>query len=271
MYLTNLADIARNAGLKVVEQPGWKTRGHGQMTAVRTILCHHTAGSANGNSPSLGVVQNGRAGLAGPLSHFVLGRDGTVFVVAAGLCWHAGVVKNSDQDNYHAIGIEAEATGLASWPEVQMVAYAKLCKALCKAFGLSTSRVLGHKEACSPTGRKIDPNFDMNAFRARVASVGINPEDDDMTPQEFRDTQVIWWDGKSMKVNDILAELHIVASAMLGAAPFAGQTTAQLPPITGPQGLKLNVDRIDDIEVKVSANTQALGRIEALLNELKNK
>ena len=49
-----------------------------------------------------------------------------------------------------------------------MDAYAKLCKALCKEFGLSTSRVLGHKEVCSPTGRKVDPNFNMNEFRAKV-------------------------------------------------------------------------------------------------------
>ncbi|CAF5097830.1 unnamed protein product, partial [Rotaria sp. Silwood1] len=26
--LTNLADILRRAGLRVVEEPGWKTRGH---------------------------------------------------------------------------------------------------------------------------------------------------------------------------------------------------------------------------------------------------
>ncbi|CAF1523055.1 unnamed protein product, partial [Rotaria sordida] len=26
--LTNLADILRRAGLRVLEQPGWKTRGH---------------------------------------------------------------------------------------------------------------------------------------------------------------------------------------------------------------------------------------------------
>lgn len=183
-YLTSLAAIARGAGLRVVEQPGWQTRGHGTQTGVKTIICHHT-GTTNttANAPSLAVVQNGRSDLPGPLSHFVLGRDGTVFVIAAGQCWHAGATWQAAQSNAYAIGIEAEGTGYAAWPEVQMDAYARLCRALCAAFGLGVDRVQGHKEVCSPTGRKTDPNFDMGAFRARVANSG---EDDDMTPDQSR-------------------------------------------------------------------------------------
>lgn len=138
------------------------------MGSIQSVLCHHTAGPSKGNAPSLNVVKNGRPGLSGPLAHFVLGRDGTVFLVASGICYHAGVVKSSIYQNSHSIGIEAEATGTSSWPSVQMDAYAKLCKALCKEFGLSTSRVVGHKEACSPVGRKPDPNFNMSDFRAKV-------------------------------------------------------------------------------------------------------
>lgn len=181
MYLTNLADVARSAGLKVVEQPGWRTRGHGGMSGVKAVVCHHTAGAATGNAPSLGVVQDGRTGLPGPLSHFVLGRDGTVFVVAAGLAYHAGAVLNNAWSNNWSIGIEAEATGVTTWPEVQRDAFARLCKALANAFGLPTSAVLGHKEVCSPPGRKIDPNFDMGAFRNRVGSASNTPTvEDDM-------------------------------------------------------------------------------------------
>lgn len=170
MMLTSLADIARSAGLRVVEQPGWKTRGHGQMSGVRSVVCHHTAGPRTGSAPSLGVVQNGRSDLAGPLAHYVLGRDGTVYVVAAGLCWHAGAVLNNNWSNNYAIGIEAEATGVDDWPDEQIDAYARLCHALREAFGLPVSAVLGHKEVCSPRGRKSDPNFDMDEFRARVAA-----------------------------------------------------------------------------------------------------
>ena len=41
--LTDLADVLRRAGLTVVEEPGWKTRGHGVMTSVKAILIHHSS------------------------------------------------------------------------------------------------------------------------------------------------------------------------------------------------------------------------------------
>ncbi len=191
-YLTNLADVARSAGLTVVEQPGWKTRGHGAMVDVQVVIPHHTAGSAYGDAPSLQVVQNGRTDLAGPLSHFLLARSGVVYVIAAGQCWHTGSTLQPWQGNPHAIGIEAEATGTAAWPEVQMDAFARLCAALIKAFRLPVSRVLGHKEICAPVGRKVDPNFDMNAFRNRV-TLALNPERDWLevaTRQEVEDAFV---------------------------------------------------------------------------------
>jgi len=181
MYLTNLAQIARSTGLTVIEQPGWQTRGHGPQTDVQAIVCHHTAGAPTGDAPSLYVVQNGRTGLAGPLSHFVLARSGTVYVVAAGLCWHAGETIQSWQSNPHSIGIEAEATGTAPWPDIQVKAYAKLCAALAKAFKIPASRVMGHKEVCYPVGRKSDPNFDMGSFRNRVT--GYLSGDPEPSPQ----------------------------------------------------------------------------------------
>jgi hypothetical protein len=169
-YLTDLADVARSAGLKVVEVDGWRTRGHGRFVAVDTIVCHHTAGPKLGNMPSLGVVTRGRADLAGPLCNYGLARDGTVYVVAAGYAWHAGQVRQHTYGNAYAIGIEAEGTGRDSWPSVQMDAYARLCAALCAHYGVPVGRVLGHKEVCAPVGRKSDPNFDMGAFRARVVA-----------------------------------------------------------------------------------------------------
>lgn len=158
----------KNAGVEYKKVSGWASRGHGTMGSITSVVCHHTAGPASGNSPSLNVVAYGRPGLSGPLSQLFLARDGTVYLVAAGVSYHAGRVKSSLYSNSHAIGIEAEATGVTSWPDHQIDAYAKLCKALIKEFGLSTSRVVGHKEACSPSGRKIDPNFSMSDFRAKV-------------------------------------------------------------------------------------------------------
>lgn len=165
---SRLERAVRNAGVKYKMLDGWKSRGHGSMGSIQSVLCHHTAGPASGNTPSLNVVAYGRPGLSGPLAQIFLARDGTVYLVAAGRAYHAGVVKSPIYQNSHSIGIEAEATGVSSWPAEQIEAYAKLCKALCKEFKLSTSRVVGHKEACSPAGRKIDPNFSMSDFRRKI-------------------------------------------------------------------------------------------------------
>lgn len=171
MMLTDLADACRKSGLKVVEVDGWKGRGHGPMSSVDTIACHHTATSAKaaGNYPSLGIVRDGRSDLPGPLAQLGLGRDGTVYVIAAGVCYHAGATFEKRQDNWHAIGIEAEHDGLSPWPAAQQNAYIRLCAALCEHYGLAADRVLGHKEIATPLGRKVDPNFDMPAFRRDVA------------------------------------------------------------------------------------------------------
>jgi len=174
--LTGLADILRGAGVNVVEVAGWKTRGHGVMSSVKGIVVHHTAGPASGDYPSLGVVRDGTSSLAGPLAQLGLGRTGTWFVIAAGRCYHAGsTIDDSIYGNSNAIGIEAEGTGLPAtdsghghWPEVQYQSYVKGVKALQKAYGVATARVLGHKEAAVPKGRKIDPNFSMAEFRTKL-------------------------------------------------------------------------------------------------------
>ena len=168
-----LADVLRAAGLQVVEQPGWKERGRGDFTAIRGVVCHHTAGSLKGNAPSLGVVTNGREGLPGPLSQLVLGRDGTFFVVASGKSNHAGPGKWQGviAGNSQMIGIEAENTGLSNdqpWPAVQMDAYIRGVAAILKQIKADAVMACGHKEYAQPKGRKSDPTFDMVAFRAAV-------------------------------------------------------------------------------------------------------
>ena len=169
-WLTALADVVRAAGLATVEEPGWRTRGHGGLAvpAPAAIVLHHTAGPPTGDAPSLGVVRDGRPGLPGPLAQLVLARSGRVHVVAAGLCWHAGATWETWQSNAYSIGIEAEATGRAPWPPVQYDAYVRLARALADHYGVPYARVLGHKEVARPAGRKTDPNFDVAAFRAAL-------------------------------------------------------------------------------------------------------
>ncbi len=168
-----LPQVLEQAGLKVAEDPGWQTRGLGDMGAVLGVLCHHTAGPKTGNMPSLALIRSGRVGLRGPLSQLGLGRDGTFYIIAAGRAQHAGPGDwfGVTEGNRHLIGIEAENTGLANdpWPEVQMDAYARGVAAILRHVGLGPERCAGHKEYAKPRGRKIDPSFDMVAFRGNVA------------------------------------------------------------------------------------------------------
>lgn len=173
--LSWLPEILEDAGLKVAEQPGWLTRGRGDVGTIRGVVCHHTAGPATGNMPSLGIVTNGRPGLPGPLSQLCLGRDGAYFVVAAGRANHAGAGnwKGVTTGNSNFIGIEAENRGRTgdAWPEVQMDAYRRGVAAILTKIGVGADMCCGHKEYAEPDGRKPDPLFDMDEFRADVAAI----------------------------------------------------------------------------------------------------
>jgi hypothetical protein len=170
-----LAEVLRNAGCIVEELADWKTRGRpGAFGPVKGVLCHHTAGPFVGNAPSLRLILNGRSDLPGPLSHLHLARDGTFTVVAAGRCNHAGAGtwRGINSGNTSFIGIEAEnaGNGLDKWPDVQMEAYAKGVAAILKHLGVDSVMCVGHKEYALPPGRKVDPSFNMVAFRQKVAA-----------------------------------------------------------------------------------------------------
>jgi peptidoglycan hydrolase-like protein with peptidoglycan-binding domain len=178
--LTWMADALLQAGLKVAPVAGWEQRGRRDMGAVLGVLCHHTAGPRSGNMPSLATLIEGRPGLQGPLAQLGLGRDGTFYLVAAGLCNHAGsgVSQGITAGNTHLIGIEAENTGLAGdpWPEVQIKAYQHGAAALLRHIGRGSAFCIGHKEWAP--GRKSDPSFDVGPFRAAVEGIlsgGIAP------------------------------------------------------------------------------------------------
>lgn len=182
IWIPWLADAARLTGYPVNELVGWRSRGTGgaagAMNAVEVVVCHHTAGGKTGEAPSLAVVRDGRAGLSGPLSHYVLGRSGTVYVVAAGACNHAGTSSWAGISglNSRAIGIEAEDDGDGRWTPEQLDCYPRLVAACLYYMRRDASRAAAHREVAIPAGRKIDPaGIDMAAFRARVAQLLTDP------------------------------------------------------------------------------------------------
>lgn len=181
-YLTQLAAVARRTGYPVTEVPGWTARGHGPQPSVQGVVCHHTGGAATGDYPSLGVVRDGRSDLAGPLSHFGLGRSGRIYVIAAGRCWHNAPSTSPYHTNSASLGIEAENTGTGqAWPAAQLDAYQKLVAEICREFDLPASRVKAHREV---NAQKDDPRgIDMNDFRAGISRI-IAGEDDDMKPSD---------------------------------------------------------------------------------------
>lgn len=278
MMLTDLDRTLRAAGLTVKVVDGWKTRGRpGDMTTVETITCHHTAkGGAAGKTPSLNTIVNGRPGLPGPLAQLYLAQDGTWYVVAAGKCNHAGVSLQTSFDNSHAIGIEAEADGTGSasdWPEVQMISYARGCKALIERYALTISDVRGHKETCSPRGRKSDPSFDMGAFRRRVASVDLTENEEDMAlaPEDITKVAKAVW--------GVIRELTPADAAAFGGTTVAGQeesinTLLRFPPATArlrreqTEQYQATRERLENLDTEMRELRAVAAQQAALLTDL---
>ncbi|MGH9873741.1 MAG: peptidoglycan recognition protein family protein [Pyrinomonadaceae bacterium] len=184
--LTWLPDVLKAAGLKVSEVDGWQNRGSHDIGTISGVICHHTAGPGpgSGNYPSFNTIIKGRPDLPGPLAQLGLGRDGTWIVFSAGRANHAGPGEFKDITTGHfihgnstTIGIEAENSGKPTdpWPAVQMDAYQRGVAAILTRIGKDSSFCAGHKEYArdkhGKLGRKPDPSFDMNAFRASLAAI----------------------------------------------------------------------------------------------------
>lgn len=165
-----LADVLRDAGLTVIETPGWKGRGR-DLAGVNGVIWHHTAtGPGTSDAAVDSLLINGRQDLPGPLCQLGLDRGGRFHVIADGKGNHNGYGTWGN----NSIGIEAFNSGVGEpWPSGQVDAYVAGTRAILTHLGLPLDRMLGHKE--SDPGRKIDPaGLDMNDMRRLVA------EGDDM-------------------------------------------------------------------------------------------
>lgn len=179
---SNLATIARETGYPVVEVGDWKNHYHDELANhVYGVVTHHTAGlepdETDKNFPSLRAVRYGTNGLPGPLSQYGMGYDGTIYVVSAGLCYHAGDGEwRGISGNEFFIGIEAEDSGDGDWTFQQLDCYPRLCARICQFLDVGAEWVCGHKEYAP--GRKIDPaGINMKDFRAEVDHYLKNPDE----------------------------------------------------------------------------------------------
>lgn len=178
---TWLADTLRSdGGINVKTLPGWDKAGHGDFKDIRGVMIHHT-GNARESAQS---IRNGRPDLSGPLANLHIAPDGTVTVVAVGVCWHAGIGSYPflppNMGNWHMIGIElawprdtsiTPATQARElWPAAQIIAVRNVAAALCRRLSVGSDRVIGHKDYAAAAQGKWDPgNLDMPWFRAEVA------------------------------------------------------------------------------------------------------
>ena len=165
--LTWLADVARDAGLLVIEEPGWLTRGAPFRHSIDGVIGHHTAFAKGRPCPSTRTLIVGRPDLDGPLAQYQICRDAEVHVIAAGIANHAGTgrwpgIGNPSRAeggvNGSTVGIEAENDGVGEpWPRVQMDAYAVLAAAVLDYIGKDETHFAAHYEWRLPVGYKLDP------------------------------------------------------------------------------------------------------------------
>lgn len=143
-------------------EPGAYTRGHGDLSEVRFIVLHHTAGNGK-DDDEIRVIRNGRSDLPGPLCQLALKRNGEPHLVAVGVCWQApGEVwfKNvkPGNGNWYSIGIEGISRGTVDdWTPQQREMYPKVVAALLYDMGLPHDAWIRHEDY--QPNSKIDPAY----------------------------------------------------------------------------------------------------------------
>lgn len=207
-----LAAVKRS-GVKYELCDGWDDPANAAdgIWAPAYVIQHHTAnGGATGNNPSLNWVLHNEYH---PIRacHFLIGRDGTVFVVYALKCYHAGKggpghwgdgpAVQVDSMNGRAFGIEVESKGMSTvasdvdgFTPAQFDALARLDAALLDLLGAKgEGRVINHR-TWAPT-RKVDTRYtdatlqaNARTARARLNAVPAKPAnagDHERTPAPF--------------------------------------------------------------------------------------
>lgn len=177
-----IAKELRSEGLTVKVAEGWENRGDDDHSPIG-VMWHHTASpKTSGNLPCLGICVHGRSDLKGPLCNILIGRDGTVVLIAAGRANHAGTggpLKGVTDGNEDWVGIECENDGIGEpWPEEQYQAMVTVTAVLLNRMEAQAKMLVAHRE-WAPT-RKPDPtgiNMDEARKETRRAQAMLGKTD----------------------------------------------------------------------------------------------
>lgn len=270
MTLPWLADVLRDAGLRVVEHPNWKTHDRPGDWSPRYGVVHATAAPrSQADDVQVRVVRDGRSDLPGPIANAVLTRDGVWHVVSAGRCNSTLVGTAGPYEglgNTYALSVEGCNDNLSEpWGAGQYQSYVRGWAAWCRRLGWTARNLVGHKE--HTPGHKTDPTFNMDRFRADVTAV-LNGDDDMAMSDDDRkalaelhaDVRKILTGGMSTypdgrPENALFYWLRSIADK---ADPILRTGAyAKFPPITGP-GLAQVGRQLSDIEAREVARDAAM-------------
>jgi hypothetical protein len=166
LYLTEMADWFRAAGLDVVEYDGWKTRSRssGGYESGRPwgVMWHHTASST---SPENDANYMCHGSSDRPIANLLVARDGAIWVLGAGatntngkgsgVVWSRGRVPD-DSMNTYAVGMEIANSGVGeAYPQAQIDSAFAASVAIVQHLGLAATDVAEHYTWART--RKIDP------------------------------------------------------------------------------------------------------------------
>lgn len=186
-----LLSALRHFDVQVHEHAGWRTRNHGNLSA-NVIMVHDSVTGGMTDEKAANFCATGRSDLAGPLYEALVGKDGSVHLIAFGVTWNAGrgnrarfeqaaagkMPLNAElgrpaSDDYPGANQRCHAVafityGAGPYSREQTEAGARVCAAYCEAEGwgqYGASSTIGHGEFST---RKIDPALDMGQLRTRT-------------------------------------------------------------------------------------------------------
>ena len=263
--------------IRYVEISGWQTHNRNSKGAwgpVNGFIWHHTGADVpDARAYAAGTLYNGLSDLPGPLCHFSIGLDGTVYLVGWGRANHAGggdpaVLQHVIAEDYtgqlhptkgnltgvdgnaHFYGVEIQYSGSHTMSTAQYATARRLSAAILDFHGWSEKSVIAHGEWSSD---KWDPGYapgkimNMVAVRTDVAAtLTAGPTQEDtvaLTPDDISKVA----DAVFAKLAALKAQLETDtkprAAACWRTRTWTGSSTATTYPPPGRRGTTPTISR----------------------------